>query len=101
LNEKGLLQSTRQVDFMKDDKKLAQVARGSDVHVKPKGTDMLTQRDMLLNELNLLKSKNELAGASGKSTMSINKPIASEVDEMNMNLDKEESTCLRSNPMTK
>jgi hypothetical protein len=34
-----------------------------------------------------------LAGASGKSTMNIDKPIANEMDEMDMILDKEESTC--------
>jgi len=56
---------------------------------------------MSLKELNSLKRKSELVGANDKSTMSINKPIASEVDEMNMTLDKEESTCLRNNPMAK
>ncbi len=53
---------------------------------------MLMQKDVLLKELNLLKRKSELAGASGKSQVSIDKPIASEVDEMG-DLDKEESTC--------
>ncbi len=81
LNEKGLLQFTHQVNLMKDDKKLAKVAKGNDVHVEPKGTNMLTQRDVSLKELNLLKRKSELASASGKSTMSIDKPISSEVDE--------------------
>ncbi len=56
---------------------------------------------MSLKELNLLKRKSELAGASGKSKVNIDKPIASEVDEMGMTLDKEELTCLRSNPMAK
>jgi hypothetical protein len=42
LNGEGLLQLTHQVDMMKDDKKLAKVIRGSDVHVKPKKVDMLT-----------------------------------------------------------
>jgi hypothetical protein len=101
LNEKGLLQSTCQVDLTKDDRKLIQVTKGNDVHVKLKGTNMLTQRNMSLKKLNLLKRISELVGGSGKSTVSIDKPIASEMDEMNMTLDKEESTCLRSNPMAK
>jgi hypothetical protein len=42
---------------MKDDKELAEVAKGSDVHFKPKRADMLTQKDVLLKELNLLKEK--------------------------------------------
>lgn len=33
--------------------------------------------------------------------MSIDKPIASEVDEMDMILDKEKSTCQKNNPMAK
>jgi hypothetical protein len=33
---------------MKDDRKLIEVAKGSDVHVKPKGIDMLTQKDVSL-----------------------------------------------------
>jgi hypothetical protein len=43
--------------------------------------------------LNLLKKKSELAGGNGKLIVSIDKPIASEVDEMDMTLNKEESTC--------
>jgi hypothetical protein len=42
---------------MKDDKKLAKIAKGSDVHFEPKGVDMLTQKDVLLKELNLLKEE--------------------------------------------
>jgi hypothetical protein len=42
-----------------------------------------------------------LASANGKSTMSIDKPIVSEVDEMNMTLDKEELICLKSSLMAK
>ncbi len=41
---------------------------------------MLTHKDVLLKELNLLKRKSELTGASGKLTMSIDKPIVSEED---------------------
>jgi hypothetical protein len=74
---------------MKDDRRLVEVAKGTDVHVKPKGADMLTQKYVLLKELNLLKRKSELANASGKLTVSINKPIAGEVDEIGMTLDKE------------
>jgi hypothetical protein len=74
---------------MKDDKKLAEVVKGSDVHVKPKGANMLRQRHLSLKILNLLKRKNELAGANGKSIVSIDKPIASEMDEMSMTLNKE------------
>jgi hypothetical protein len=48
-----------------------------------------------------LKRKSELASANGKSTMSIDKPIVSEVDEMNMTLDKEELICLKSSLMAK
>jgi hypothetical protein len=40
-------------------------------------------------------------GANGKSIVNIDKQIASEVDEMGMTLDKEESTCLRSNLVAK
>ncbi len=43
LNKEGLLQSTCQVDLMKDDKRLAKVTKGSDVHVEPKGTNLLMQ----------------------------------------------------------
>jgi len=74
---------------MKDGKRLIEIAKRSDVHVKPKRVDMLTQRDVSLRELNLLKRKSKIVGASGKSTMSINKPIANEMDEMGMILDKE------------
>ncbi len=49
---------------------------------------MLTQRDVSLKELNWLKRKCELMGASGKSTVNINKPIASEEDEMGLNPNK-------------
>jgi hypothetical protein len=41
LNKKGILQSTHQVDLMKDDRMSVEVAKGSDVHVEPKGVDML------------------------------------------------------------
>jgi hypothetical protein len=58
LNEEGLLQSTCQIDLMKDAKRSARVAKGSDVHVKPKGAYMLMQKNVSLKELNLLK-KNE------------------------------------------
>jgi hypothetical protein len=51
---------------MKDDKKSAKVAKGIDVHVEQKRVDMLTQRNVLLKKLNLLKRKSELANASGK-----------------------------------
>jgi hypothetical protein len=37
LNEEGLLQLTCQVDLMKDDRRLAKVAKGSDVHLELKG----------------------------------------------------------------
>jgi hypothetical protein len=39
---------------------------------------MSTQRNVSLKELNLLKRKSVLTGASGKSTMNIDKPIANE-----------------------
>jgi hypothetical protein len=48
-----------------------------------------------------LKRKSELAGANGKLTMSINKPITNEVDEMDMILDKEESTCHKNSLVAK
>jgi hypothetical protein len=54
-----------------------------------------------LKGLNLLKRKSELVGAIGKLIININKPIANEMDEMGMTLDKEESTCLRSSPVAK
>jgi hypothetical protein len=72
-----------------------------DVHVEPIGVDMLTQIDVSLKELNLLKMKNELTGDSGKSTMNINKPIASEEDEMGLTPSKEKSTCLRRGQVAK
>jgi len=62
---------------------------------------MLTQRDVSLKKLNLLKRNNELMGASGKLTMSINKPIYIEKDKMGLTPYKEESTCLRRGPMPK
>ncbi len=40
LNRKGLLQSTCQVNLM-DGRRSTEVAKGNDVHVKPKGIDML------------------------------------------------------------
>jgi hypothetical protein len=43
----------------------------------------------------------ELAGGNGKLTVSINKPIATKVDEMGMTLNKEESTCQKNNIMAK
>jgi len=42
---------------MKDDKKLVEVAKRSDVHFELKGVNMLTQRDVLLKKLNLLKEE--------------------------------------------
>ncbi len=42
-----------------------------------------------------------MARANDKSTMNIDKPIASEVDEMGMTLEKEESTYLRSSQVAK
>jgi FtsZ-interacting cell division protein YlmF len=42
-----------------------------------------------------------LAGVSGKSTVNIDKPITNEMDEMDMILDKEESTCQKNSPMVK
>jgi len=81
---------TCQINLMKDDRRLAEITKGSDVHVKLKGVDMLTQRDVLLKELNLLNRKNELAGANGKATVSIDKPIANGMDEMGMTINKEE-----------
>jgi hypothetical protein len=86
---------------MKDDKKSAKVVKGIDVHVEQKRVDMLTQRNVLLKKLNLLKRKSELANASGKLIMNIDKPIANEVDKMDMILDKEESTCPKNSPMAK
>ncbi len=53
---------------------------------------MLMQKDVSLKEMNLLKRKNDLMGISGKSTMSINKPITSEENDMGLTLNKEKST---------
>ncbi len=50
LNEQGLLQSTHQVDLMKNGKRLVEVAKGNDVHVESKGVDMLVQIDVSLKE---------------------------------------------------
>jgi hypothetical protein len=101
LNRKKLLQSMRQTDLMKDDKRLIEVAKEGDVHVKPTRVDMLTQRDVSLKELNLLKRKSALMSASGKSTLSIDKPITSEEDEMGLTPNKEKLTCLRRGPVAK
>jgi hypothetical protein len=68
------------------------VAKEGDVHVKLKRADMLMQKDVSLKEMNLLKRKNDLMGISGKSTMSINKPITSEENDMGLTLNKEKST---------
>jgi precorrin-2 methylase len=70
LNAEGLLQSTHQVILMKDGKRSTEVAKVNDVHVKPKGACMLTQRDVSSKELNLLKRKSELASANGQLTVS-------------------------------
>ncbi len=45
-----MLQSTHQVDLMKDGKRLVEVAKGNDVHVESKGVDMLVQIDVSLKE---------------------------------------------------
>jgi hypothetical protein len=82
-------------------RRLAEVAKGNDVHIELKGTDMLMQRYVSLKALNLLKRKNELAGANGKLTMNIDKPITNEMDEMGMTLNKEQWTCLRSSLVAK
>jgi hypothetical protein len=95
LNEEELLQSIHQINLMKDDKRSAEVAKEGDVHVKPTGVDMLTQRDVSLKELNLLKRKNVLMRASGKSIVSINEPTTNEEDEMGLTPNKEELTSLR------
>ncbi len=42
LNKEGLLQLTHQIDLMKDAERSIEIAKGSDVHVKPKRVDMLT-----------------------------------------------------------
>jgi hypothetical protein len=79
-----------QVNLTKDDKRSTKVAKEGGVHVEPTRVDMLTQKDVSLKELNLLKRKNELTGATGKLIVSINKPIASEEDEMGLTPNKEE-----------
>jgi hypothetical protein len=48
LNRKRLLSLTCKVDLMKDDKKSAEVAKGSDVHVESKGVNMFPQIDVSL-----------------------------------------------------
>jgi hypothetical protein len=101
LNGKGLLQLARHINLMKDGKRSSKITKENDVHVEWKRVDMLTQKDVSLKDLNLFKRKSELVGVSGKSIININKPIASEVDEMGMTLDKEESTCLKNSPMAK
>ncbi len=63
---------------MKDDKRSTKMTKEGDVHVKPTRANMLTQRDVSLKELNLLKMKSELMGVNGKWTRNIDKPIASE-----------------------
>jgi hypothetical protein len=78
-----------QADLMKDDKKSTKMAKEGDVHVKPIGADMLTQKGVSIKELYLLKKKNELTSASGKSTMNIDKPNINEEDEMGLTLGKE------------
>ncbi len=101
LNGEELLQSMHQVNLTKDDKRSTKVAKEGGVHVEPTRVDMLTQKDVSLKELNLLKRKNELTGATGKLIVSINKPIASEEDEMGLTPNKEEQTCLIRGPMAK
>ncbi len=66
--------------MMKDDKRSIEMTKEGDVHVKPTRVDMLTQRNVSLKELNLLKMKSELMGVNGKWTRNIDKPIASEED---------------------
>jgi len=56
---------------------------------------MLTQKDVSLKELNLLLKKFELMSANGKSIVSIDNPIYSEENEMDLTLTKEKLTCLR------
>ncbi len=53
----------RQVNLTKDDKRSIKMAKEGDVHVKSTRVDMLTQKDVSLKELNLLKMNNELNGA--------------------------------------
>ncbi len=80
LHIEELLQLMHQINLMKDDKRLVEVTKEGDVHIEPTRIDMLTQRDMSLKELNLLKRKGELTGVSGKLIMNIDKPIGSEED---------------------
>jgi hypothetical protein len=89
------------VDLMKDDKWLVEMAKEGDVHVELIGANMLTQRVVLLKELNLLKRKSELMGVRDKLIVNIDKPITSEKDEMGLTPDKEESTCLKRGLMAK
>ncbi len=42
-----------QINFMKDDKRSAEVAKEGDVHFESTKVDILTQRDVSLKELNL------------------------------------------------
>jgi hypothetical protein len=84
-----------QVNLMKDGKRSAELAKEGDVHVQSTRADMLTQKDVSLKELNLLKKKNVLMGASGKFIVSIDKPIASEEYEMDLTPNKEELICLK------
>jgi hypothetical protein len=86
---------------MKDDKRSIKVAKEGDVHVEPTGVDMLTQKNVSLKELNLLKRNNELTGATGKLIVSINKSIPSEKNETGLTPSKEKSTCLIRGPMAK
>jgi hypothetical protein len=80
---------------MKDDKKSVEMAKESDVHVEPIGADMLTQINVSIKELNLLKKKSELISVSSMLTMSIDKPNTNEEDEVGLTPEKEKSTCLR------
>jgi acyl-ACP thioesterase len=65
---------------MKNNKRLVEVTKEGDVHVKSTRIDMFTHIYLSLKELNLLKRKSELTGVSGKLTVSTNKPIVSEED---------------------
>jgi hypothetical protein len=80
LNREELLQLMHQIDLMKDDKRPTEVTKEGDVHVKPTRADMLTQRDVSLKELNLLKMKSELMGVNGKWIGNIDNSIVSEED---------------------
>jgi hypothetical protein len=90
-----------QVNLMKDGKRSVEMAKKGDVHVQSTRADMLMQRDVSLKELNLLKRKNVLMGASGKLIVSIDKPIGSEEYEMDLTPNKEELTCLKRGPVAK